>query len=246
MLTTWRFLLGRARGALDDREQRLLDDSIGEILDLPARHTIVRAGEIVHTSTYLIEGFICRYMDDREGYRQLVAIHVPGDFVDLHGFALQRLDHDVATLGPVRIATFPHVGLARINEREPNLTRMLWFSTLLDAAMHREWIFRLGRLDAAGRIAHFFCEVETRLRMVGLVEAGSFAFPLTQPELAEACGVTGVHTNRTLRTLREGGLMTFREGVVVIHDLAGLQRLAEFDPGYLYADTSDLLRDPVN
>lgn len=240
-MITDRFLLGRARGAMSEQDERILDGAVGEIKDLPARYTLVRTGEEVAYSTYLVEGYMCRYMDDREGYRQLVAIHVPGDFVDLHAYGLKRLDHDVATLGPAKVATVPHQAIEKINEEHPNLTRLLWLATLLDAAMHRQWIFRLGRLDSAGRMAHLFCELEARLAMVGLVVGGQFALPLTQPDLAEACGVTGVHANRTLRVLREQGLMTFRDGMVSITDLAGLRRAAEFDPAYLYGDTARMI-----
>lgn len=242
-MITERFLLGRARGAMSEADKQLLETSYREIVDLPPRRTFVRTGEIVHTSTYLIEGFVCRYMDDRQGHRQLVAVHVPGDFVDLHGYALKRLDHDMATLGPAKVALYDHGVLDRINADHPDLTRLLWFSTLLDAAINREWIFRLGRLDAIGRMAHFFCEMEARLEMVGLVEDGRFALPLTQPDLAEACGVTGVHTNRVLRLLRERGMLTFREGTATVRDRAALRATGEFDTGYLYPHSSDLLRD---
>ena len=123
---------------------------------MPARHSLAISHQPIGVSTYLIEGFICRYMDDREGVRQLVAVHVAGDFVDLHGYPLKRLDHDVATLGPCRIALVRHEALDKLVSDRPNLTKLLWFSTLLDAAMHREWIFRLGRLDAVARVGHFF------------------------------------------------------------------------------------------
>ena len=59
--------------------------------------------------------------------------------------------------------------------------------------------------------------------------------------LAEACGVTGVHANRTLRSLRERELMTFRDGVVTITNLPDLRRVAEFDPAYLYAGIGSII-----
>lgn len=240
-MLTGRFLLGRAREAMTPEDERLLERSVSEVRELPARRTMTRSGEWVGACTYLVEGYMCRYMDDREGYRQLVAIHVPGDFVDLHSYGLRRLDHDVATLGPVKIAVVPHEAVTTINAEHPNLTRMMWLATLLDGAMHRQWIFRLGRLDSAGRMAHLFCELHERLSMVGLVEDGRYVLPLTQPDLAEACGVTGVHANRTLRSLRERELMTFRDGVVTITNLPELRRVAEFDPAYLYAGIGSVI-----
>jgi CRP-like cAMP-binding protein len=229
-----KFLMGRGRHELSDEEKQVIEDSIATVRTEPARKQIVRAGERIETSTLLLEGFICRYMDDREGQRQLVAVHVPGDFVDLHAFPMKRLDHDVATLGPVKIATFDHRTLQTVTERYPHVTRMLWFSTQLDAAMHREWIFRLGRLSAEGRIAHLFCELYTRLEMVGLAQDCRFTLPMTQPDIAETSGLTGVHVNRVLRALRERELLIFNRGEAQILDLKGLATVAEFEPRYLY------------
>lgn len=237
-MLTEKFLLGRGRDELSADEKQTIEDSVSAVRTLPSRTLLVRAGERVEHSTLLLEGFICRYMDDREGQRQLVAVHVPGDFVDLHAFPMKRLDHDVATLGPVKIATFEHKTLETITERFPHLTRMLWYSTLLDAAMHREWIFRLGRLGAEGRLAHLLCELNARLEMVGLAKDGVYALAMTQPDLAEACGITGVHVNRVLRVLREREALTFKNNEVRILDRKALEAIAEFEPAYLYAGRS--------
>ncbi len=230
---TEKFLRGRGRHRLGDDELGFLERTVERVRELPARHTLVRAGDRVRTSTLLLDGFMCRYMDDRAGYRQLVAIHVPGDFVDLHAFPMERLDHDIATLSPARIASWTHETLEDIVETRPHFTRMLWFSTLLDASVHREWIFRMGRLDAEGRIAHFMCELKARLDMVGLVHDDRFVLPLKQADVAEACGLTGVHVNRVLRSLRERDLMIFRAGQVTIVNWKQLSALGQFDPAYL-------------
>ena len=227
-------LCGREGGDLSADERAVLDNSCGQVRDVAARQIMVRAGQPVSSSTLLMNGFICRYMDDHSGMRQLVAIHVPGDFVDLHGFPLKRLEHDVASLTPVKVALWSHDALLRVTEEHPHLTRMLWYATLLDAAIHREWIFRLGRLSAEGRVAHLICELHARLTAVDLTRGGRFALPLKQVDLAEACGITNVHVNRVLRSLREQGLMEFRRGEVVVQDMARLRTMADFDPSYLY------------
>ena len=242
-MLTRRFLLGRAREALTDEERQVIEDSITTIRTVGPRQQLTRRGEMVNMSCLLLEGFACRYLDDRDGYRQLVSIHVPGDFIDLHGFPLKHLDHDIATLGPCKMAFYDHSVLADILETHPRLARWLWFSTLLDAAIHREWIFRMGRLGADGRVAHFFCELNARLEMVELAENGRFMLPATQADVAEACGITGVHVNRVLRLMRERGLLLFRSGEVEITDLPGLTALAEFDPLYLYGKQSGWIDD---
>ncbi|NWK98590.1 Crp/Fnr family transcriptional regulator [Sphingobium lactosutens] len=228
------FLLNRRRDDLSADDLMALEASVHSVKDVPARHSLAISKQSITVSTYLIEGFICRYMDDREGIRQLVAVHVAGDFVDLHGYPLKRLDHDVATLGPCKIAQVRHEALDQLVRDKPNLTKLLWFSTLLDAAMHREWIFRLGRLDAVARVGHFFCEIEAKLRAVGLSDGRMFSCPLIQPDIGEACGMTAVHINRMLKELRERKLMQIQRGHVTIFDLPGLRQLSEFDPCYLF------------
>lgn len=231
---TDRFLKDRRGVSLDDSERRRLERAVTDVRNVGARQTIIRAGERLHSSTMLVEGIMCRYIDDRDGHRQLVAVHVPGDFVDLHAYPLKTLDHDLATLTPARIAVVPHSELDAINADWPALTRKLWFSTLLDAAMHRAWLFRLGRLDAVSRVAHFFCETNLRMISAGLSDGHRFRFDITQLDLGEICGLTSVHVNRVLRQLREDRLCTFRSGLVEIQDLNRLIRQGQFDPAYLY------------
>ena len=226
----------RARDVIGDEEAKALRDSISEIREIPASKTIVRAGVQLTESTLLIEGLVCRYSDLADGQRQIMEIHVTGDFLDLHSFLLKHLEHNVASLTPIRIAIVPHEALRLISEQHPHLTRTLWFSTLLDSAIHREKILSVGRRPAVGRIAHLMCELFLRLQVIGMAGTNRFKLPLTQADLADSTGLTSIHVNRMLKQLRDQGLMTFRGGEVVIHDWGGLQRIAEFDPRYLYLE----------
>jgi len=221
---------------LSPRERERLEGGIVEVRALEARQIIVRAGTPLRHSMLLIEGIMSRYIDDRNGLRQLVAIHVPGDFVDLHAYPLQALDHDVATMTSAKVAVVPHSELDAMIAESPVLGRKLWFATLIDAAIHRAWLFRLGRLDAVGRVAHFLCETNMRLVAAGLSDGRRFALPLTQTDLSEICGLTNVHVNRVLRQLREERLCVFRSSLVEIADPAKLAARGQFDPSYLYIE----------
>ena len=229
------FLRNR-RTSLDDRERRRLEQAVSEVRTCGRRRTIIRHDTSLDVSLYLVDGYMCRYIDNNRGVRQLVSMQIPGDFVDLHGYPLKRLDHDVATLTEVEIAVIRHADLDVLVAEDPGLARKLWFSTLLDAAMHRGWIFKLGCLPSHGRVAHFLLETELRLRAVGLSDGDRFRLPLTQPDLGEICGLTSIHVNRVLRDLREDGLCTLRGGVVEILNRPRLVRLGDFDPIYLYLD----------
>jgi CRP-like cAMP-binding protein len=226
----------RVRDVVTEEEENVLRASVSEIQEHPAGRTLVRTGTTVSVSTLLVDGIVCRYKDLADGQRQIMELHIGGDFVDLHGFLLKQLDHNVGAMTPVRIALVPHDALRGITETHPHLGRMLWFSTLLDAAIHREKILSIGRRTAIARIAHIFCELHVRLRMVGLGSDTGFALPLTQADLADVTGLTSVHVNRMLKKLRDDNLLTFRGGQVTIDDWERLQRVAEFDPTYLHLE----------
>jgi CRP-like cAMP-binding protein len=223
------------RDRLTDNERDALAKAIAEVRVHPPGDTLIRAGASAEFSTLLIDGLLARVFYMSEGKRQIVAAHVPGDFVDLHSLLLKRLDHDVVALSDVRVALVPHSVLRRLTETEPHLARMLWLLTVIDAAIHREWTGRLGH-SAAVRIAHLLCELQARLNVVGLATPEGFAFDLTQADLGDMTDLTPVHVNRTLRKLREANLAVVREGYASIPDLARLRDFAGFDPTYLYLE----------
>ena len=226
----------RVRDLLSDEEERALAASVSEVRTFGPGETLVRAGVAVSECNLLVEGMVCRYKDLADGQRQILELHVPGDFVDLHSFLLKRLEHNIGSLTPVRIAFVPHEAMKRVTEEHPHLARMLWFSTLLDAAIHREWILSMGRRTALARIAHILCELFVRMQVVGLATERGYSLPLTQADLADATGLTPVHVNRMLKKLRDDDLLTFRGGDVAIHDWERLQRTAEFSPAYLFLE----------
>lgn len=233
---TERFLRDKRGVWLEPVERERLEAAISEIRSLEPRKTIIRAAEPLESSTLLIEGFLSRYIDDRNGLRQLVAVHVPGDFVDLHAYPLKSLEHDIAAMTAATVAIVPHENLDTLTKELPQLTRKFWFATLIDAAIHRAWLFRLGRLDAVGRVAHFLCETNARLVSAGLSDGRRFALGITQADVAEICGLTNVHVNRVMRHLREERLCIFRSSLVEVLDPERLAERGQFDPFYLYID----------
>ena len=201
---------------------------------------MVRPGEELDHSMLLLSGFAIRCKFTPDGARQIVEINLAGDFIDLHGFILKRLEHEIIAAGRCEIGTVPHSELKRVTERFPRLTRVLWFQTLVDAAIHREWMLVLGKKRGRARVAQFFCELQRRLKIVGLISDSGFDLPFNQQELADISGMTPVHLNRCLKELRDARLVTYRNGKVEIHDLPGLGRDAQFDPAYLHLGPHDL------
>lgn len=234
---TGRFLLGRLRHAMGDREKEILESSIVEVEEFSGAHRLLSRGDVCERSTMLIEGFMLRTIYEND-QRYIVGIQVPGDFVDLHAFALKRLDHDLVTVGAAKVGYVSHDRLRDLMRSEPHLSRLFWFSTLLDAAIHRQWTLKLGQLKAARRVANLLSEIWARLDMVGLARPNGFRTPLTQADLADMCGTTAIHMNRALGELRRAGIAEFRRGLVTAPDRQALEQYGDFNADYLYGEGS--------
>jgi CRP-like cAMP-binding protein len=226
----------RQRDDVSPEEEQAIRDAISGTRDVAPHRVAVRPGEELSVSLLLLDGMIGRYKDLRDGGRQISQLHVAGDFVDLHGFTLKRLDHGLLALTPCRFATMPHDRLRVMTERYPHLMRVYWLMTNIDAAISREWELSLGRRSAVGRVAHLLCELFVRLDVIGLCEGNCCPLPLTQLEIAECVGLTPVHVNRMLQELRRRGLIKLQSKRLTIEDFAGLKAVAEFSPDYLYLE----------
>ena len=230
----------RKRVEISAEEERVIRDSVAETKRVGPDQLVVRSGKELSVSLMLLDGWLARIKDLAGGERQVTQLHVAGDFADLHGFTLKRLDDDVATLSDCKIGVVPHETIREITERYPRLARIFWFSTNMDAAIQRELALSLGQRSAISRMAHLFCELFVRLDVVGKVSDDGYEFPLTQRELSECLGLTVVHANRTLQELRRRGLIELGNRQLTIRDRRGLEGIAEFDPSYLYLDRVEL------
>lgn len=229
----WIASIRRRDSSISEDEVAALRGALSEVVEAPADSDLVREHERQVQSNLLLEGWAGRYVTLADGRRQILAVHIPGDFIDLHSFPLQVMDHSVTTFTPCRIALAPHARLRDITERHPHLARLLWLSTLIDAAILRQWLVGSGKRSSLEHAAHLFCELFTRLELVGRTQGRAFIFPLSQMEFADALGVSAVHANRTLQELRARELLAWRGRQVEILDWDGLRELAEFDTAYL-------------
>jgi len=163
---------------LTDWERERLAAVISRGRSVAVGQDIVSVGTRPTYSTLLIEGLAARYKLLADGSRQITALQVTGDFVDLHAFLLKTMDHGIVALSPCVVAYAPHADLKTITEEAPHLARLLWLDTLVDGAIHREWIVAMGRRSKDGHLAHLICELFVRLRAVNRTSGHSFHFLL--------------------------------------------------------------------
>ena len=209
---------------------------VGEARTIPAGQDLTSRGDKPENVHFVQSGFACRYKLTEDGGRAIVALLLPGDFCDLHVAILGEMDHSIGAITNCEVS---HIGSAELNAmlvKYPSINRACLWATLVDEAVLREWLVNLGRRTSDKALAHLFCEIFTRLKMVGVVADHHFHLPATQADLGDMLGISQVHVQRTLTKLKDQGLITMQSRYVQIVDVDRLMEFADFDPAYLHLE----------
>jgi CRP-like cAMP-binding protein len=194
-----------SRWPLSDADRQALMSLQHSVRKVPAGAHLVRDGEPPEQCALLLSGYAYRYKITGDGARQIISLHVAGEFVDLQNSFLPVSDHSVQTLTEADVAFVPLQAVREITLTHPGVGRAMWIDTLIDSSIFREWVVNVGRRDSRARVAHILCEFSLRLEAAGLARDHRYELPMTQEQLADAVGLTSVHVNRVLRQLGEDG-----------------------------------------
>ena len=225
-----------SRSPLSEAERTLLLSMQHNVRRLSAGAHLVRDGEPPEHCALLLSGFAYRYKITGDGARQIISLHVAGEFVDLQNGFLLVSDHGVQTLTEVEAALIPLQTIRDLAFTHTGIGRALWIDTLIDASIFREWVVNVGRRDSRTRVAHILCEFSLRLEAAGLARDHRYELPMTQEQLADAVGLTSVHVNRVLRSLGEEGLISRDRRSITIEDWQRLRAVGDFNERYLHHD----------
>jgi CRP-like cAMP-binding protein len=224
------------RAPLDEADRSAVLALPTRVQKVEANVYLVREGDRPNHSCVVVEGFALRHKVTEFGDRQIVSIHLDGDFVDLEGSLLNVADHNVQTLTRCEIAFIPRSAIRELIASHPKVGMAMWIDTLIDASVFREWVVNVGQRDGFSRVAHLFCEFGRRLEVAGLARAEGFDMPMSQEQLADATGMSLVHVNRVLKRLASEKLINRKRRFVHIPDWEKLRRVAGFSELYLHLD----------
>jgi CRP-like cAMP-binding protein len=206
--------------------------------DLKAHQYVVWDGDRPQNACLMISGFAYRHKLAGNGARQILSIHMKGDLLDLQNSLLGTADHNVQMMTDGTLALIPIQAILDISFRFPGVGLAMWYETLVEGSIFREWILNVGRRDAFTAIAHLLCEFAMRAEVAGIGQSTSYELPLTQEQLADAVGLTSVHVNRTLMRLEQEGHIRRTRRIIEIDDWQNLAKVADFEPRYLHLGNS--------
>lgn len=208
---------------------------------------VVREGEPTSSFTVLVSGFAIRQKLASDGRRQIVSLHFPGEFVDVQNCFLDHADCNIQALNSITVASVSKSMLLKLMAAHPSARRSIWLDSMVQTLTLGEWIGSLQRNDAAGRIAYLLCEFVARLRAAGMTDGTGCHFPMSQDQIADATGLTGVHTNRTLQALRKSGLIRLSSNRLEVLDWDALCEVGGFDEACLHRrNTAELKPAPLS
>ena len=194
---------------------------------------IVTQGRKYDAVFVMIDGISIRYRILHDGRRQILNIALPGDFVGFPACFFERALYPISALTDTVVASVPFELLINLFEKHPRLAAAIFWSFSSEAAIYTERLTDIGRRTALERVAHFLLELLNRFQIIGLADECSFPLPLTQELLGDALSLSLPHVNRTLRQLREDGLVSIEAHQVFIKDVEALSALGDFENSYL-------------
>ena len=221
------------RSPLSDDEMSAILALEGKLVRLGAHRDVVRLREKTSFACLVVDGLAGRFDQPANGDRQITALHIPGDMCDLHSVAVPFTGWGIQALTTSTYLHISHSALKDLTLRYPRIAYAFWRDTIADASILAKWISALGRRSAKQRLAHLLCEVGIRMEQASLGTRSEFDLPATQTQLADVLGITAVHLNRSIQSLRADGLMNMNGGHVEVLDVERLSAVAEFDPAYL-------------
>ena len=165
---------------IDQADRARLDELLThKTKTFEAGQTIIPEGQRVHNIHLVLRGLAARQKTLRNGQSQIMAFLVPGDLCDVEVFVLQAMDHDIVAVSETTCLLISEEVIEGLLTEGSTLTRALWWGTMVDSAILREWIVDHGSRDARERIAHLIVELLVRYRVVGETTDGSYPFPIT-------------------------------------------------------------------
>lgn len=217
------------------------DDEVGFMqgfktgeLTVDAGTTILMEGSNSPQLYTVFSGMGTRYTTLENGRRQVINFIFPGDFIGLQASLMGEMKHSIEASTPMVLCAFKRTDLWNLFRMQPNRAYDLTWIAAVEEHFLGETIATLGQRNASQRIAWAFLRIEKRLRALGLGKIGpndsTVPLPFRQQDLADALGLSLVHTNKTLSRLREARVVLWSDGLLRVLDRRGLAEIAMAEP----------------
>ncbi len=200
----------------------------GELTVDPGTTIIAEGARSAHLYTVLSGwGFRYKLLDD--GRRQILNFLLPGDFIGLQASLMLEMQHSVEALTPMLLCVFERERLWELYQEMPSLAFDTTWLAAREEQILDEHLLSIGQRNGEERAAYLLLFLFDRAEVRGLTKGNSFAFPFTQPHIADALGLSLVHTNRVLNRFARRKLISFKKRALELHDRRAMAEIARWE-----------------
>ena len=231
---------------LSDPDIKQIQAIEGRIKNFPRGADIITAGQKLSELLIVKSGWAIRYKTFEDGRRQILNVLLPGDFFDLQVMVAAEADHSVSAVNDVEILAIQPELVRDLFTGKGSVPLAFWWTQVQEEAFLREQIVRNGRQTARERIGHFLLELNRRAQIANISSGSGFNLPLTQTMIADALGLTSIHTNRVLRQFAKEELIEKTRSYVKFLNADRLAEICDFDPAYFHLDAFNKRLSPLN
>lgn len=212
---------------LTANELRAINEIKRDHLALPAGAEIIRAGEDKPELYTLYSGWAFRFRTLPDGRRQILNFMLPGDLVGLQAAMFEAAQYGIEALTDVELCLLPRRRVWSLFEQMPELAFDVAWLGAHEESYVDENLISAGRRTAEERTAALIIMLYKRADALGLVADDTFVFPPTQQHIADALGLSLVHTNKTLARLRRLGMVTRTKNRLTLTNPQVLEGIAQ-------------------
>lgn len=198
-------------------------------LHVEAGASFLREGTRAEHLYTVLNGWAFRYKMLDDGRRQILNFALPADMVGLQGTLMNEMEHSVEALTPLTLCVFPRSKLYDLYSQFPSLAFDITWLAAREEQLIDEHLVSLGRRTALERTAFLLLHLFVRAQELRLAKDNTIQFPFTQQHLADALGMSLVHTNKTLKRLLASKAINWKGRVFQLVDRAALVAIAGED-----------------
>lgn len=182
----------------------------------------------------VLRGMGLRYRTLENGRRQVVSFVFPGDFLGLQAGVMGEMGHSVEASTNMILCVFDRSELWNFFKSDPSLAFDLTWLAANEEHFLGGALATLGQRTARQRVCWAIHRIYLRGKALGLHTEKGMPFPFRQQDLADSLGLSLVHTNKTLASLKEKQIATWSDGVIRIVDIDALEEIAMVDDEPIY------------
>ncbi|MEB8387812.1 Crp/Fnr family transcriptional regulator [Rhodobacteraceae bacterium KMM 6894] len=213
----------------DDDTRFMQRFKVGELAIDPGTTLLMEGSNSPQIFTAL-RGMGLRYKTLENGRRQVLNFVFPGDFIGLQAAVMAEMQHSVQASSAMTLCVFDRSEFWSFFKAHPSRAFDLTWLAAVSEHFMGETLTSVGQRDATERVAWALAKIMQRGIALGLAVDRAMPLPYRQQDLADALGLSLVHTNKTLAKLRDRQLANWSDGSLTVHDTTKLMRLAGMEP----------------